>query len=152
MGFINGSDALIKVAGNFVGHSTTHTTTYNTETKDRAFKPVGSEAKGDGLWSKKSISKLSISVSIEGLRCDDETENGYAMLLAAWKEAKEVEVIALERGNATKPYLEGNFIITSIEESSPAEDDATYSISLESSGSPKTFEPENLSDYVKATT
>lgn len=38
-----------------------------------------------------------------------------------------------------KAYLVGNFVITSLEEDSPAQDDATYSVSLENNGEPSTY-------------
>lgn len=38
--YINGSDILLKVDGKAVGHCSTHTLTFNSETKDRAVKPV----------------------------------------------------------------------------------------------------------------
>lgn len=41
-GYINGSDLLLKVGGKAVGHCTSHTLTFNSETKDRAVKPVAS--------------------------------------------------------------------------------------------------------------
>jgi predicted secreted protein len=149
MAFINGSDLLIKVAGNYLAHSSTHTTTYNTETKDRSFKPVGTVKKGSGKWKNKGVSGLSISISAEGLRTDDEVENGFATLLAAWKKGESIVVEAIER-EGKDPYLKGAFIIASLEETSPAEDDATYSISLENDGEPDVFAPEDLSDYVAA--
>ena len=34
MSYINGSDLLLKVGEGAVGHCTTHTTTYNSETKE----------------------------------------------------------------------------------------------------------------------
>ena len=38
-----------------------------------------------------------------------------------------------------KAYLVGKFVITSLEEDSPAQDDATYSVSLENDGEPTTY-------------
>ena len=49
-GYINGSDLLLKVAGKAVGHCSSHTLTFNSETNDRAVKPVASAAKSSGLW------------------------------------------------------------------------------------------------------
>ena len=47
---------------------------------------------------------------------------------------KSVEVKCMERENTDKPYLTGNFVIASLERTDPAQDDATYSISLENDG------------------
>ena len=76
-GYINGSDLLLMVGGKAVGHCTSHTLTFNSETKDRAVKPAASEAKSSGLWKNKGVTSLSISISAEGLRFYDETENGH---------------------------------------------------------------------------
>ncbi len=47
--YISGSDLLLKVAGKAVGHCTSHTTTLNSETKDRAVKPVATAARSAGF-------------------------------------------------------------------------------------------------------
>ncbi len=137
--YINGSDLILKVAGEAVGHCTSHTLTFNSETKDRAVKPLASAAKSRGLWKEKGITSLSISISAEGLRFYEETENGYDQLAAKWGKGASVEVEAYERGNDTTPYVKGNFVIASIEETSPAQDDATYTISLENDGAPSVY-------------
>lgn len=138
-GYINGSDLLLSVGGKAIGHCTSHTLTFNSETKERAVKPLASKAKSAGLWKEKGITSLSISISGEGLRFDGETENGYTELAALWAKGESVEVKGFERGSDTDPYLVGNFVIASIEESSPAQDDATYSISLENDGQPSIY-------------
>ena len=42
----------------------------------------------------------------------------------------------MEREGDEKPYLEGSFVITNLERTDPAQDDATYSIQLENDGQP----------------
>lgn len=138
-GYINGSDLLLKVAGKAVGHCTSHTITFNSETKDRAVKPLAEEAITAGLWKGKGVVGLSISISAEGLRFYDETENGYEEIAPSWGKGAAVEVEAFKRENDTTPYVKGKFIIASIEETSPAQDDATYSISLENDGEPDIY-------------
>ena len=83
---------------------------------------------------------LSYSISAEGLVFYDETENGYKELLALWKAGKSVEVKCMERENSEKPYLAGMCVIASLERTDPAQDDATYSISLENDGEPTTLD------------
>lgn len=134
IGYINGSDLLLFVGGKAVGHCTTHTTTFNSETKDRAVKPAASAPISAGLWKAKGVTGLTVSISADGLRHYEEAESGLATLLAAWKTGAPVEVKCIERENDTTPYLSGSFVITSLEESAAAQDDATYSISLENSG------------------
>ena len=137
--YVNGSDILLKVAGKAVGHCTTHTLTFNSETKDRAVKPEASKGKSSGLWKGKGVTGLSISISAEGLRFYSETENGYDELAPKWGKGQSVEVEAFERDGATEPYVKGKFVIASLEETSPAGDDATYSISLENDGEPDVY-------------
>lgn len=133
-GYCNGSDMLLYIGGKAVGHCTTHTTTLNSETKDRAVKPVASAGVSAGLWKGKGVTGLSVSISAEGLVFYDETENGYRSSLAQWKAGKSVQVKCMERENSDKPYLSGNFVIASLERTDPAQDDATYSITLENDG------------------
>lgn len=137
--YINGSDLLLKVGGKAIGHCTSHTLTFNSETKDRAVKPVASAAKSAGLWKGKGVTGMSISISFEGLRFYDETENGFSEIANLWGEGQSVDVEAFEREDSAAPYVSGKFIIASLEESSPAQDDATYSGSLENDGEPTTY-------------
>ena len=139
-GYCNGSDMLLYVGGKAVGSCTTHTTTFNSETKERAVKPVATAGISGGLWKKKGVVGLSYSISAEGLVFYDETENGYKELLALWKAGKPVEVKCMERDNSDKPYLAGMCVIASLERTDPAQDDATYSISQENDGEPTTLD------------
>ncbi len=133
-GYCNGSDMLLYIGGKPVGHCTTHTTTINSETKDRAVKPVASASISAGLWKNKGVTGLSVSISAEGLVFYQEAENGYKSCLAMIAKGQSVDVKCMERENADKPYLTGKFVVASLERSDPAQDDATYSISLENDG------------------
>ena len=133
-GYCNGSDMLLYIDGKAVGHCTSHTTTINSETKDRAVKPAASESIADGLWKGKGVVGLSVSISAEGLCFYQESESGYKQTLALIAAGQSVEVKCMERENDTKPYLTGKFVIVSLERTDPAQDDATYSISLENDG------------------
>ena len=42
-GYVNGSDLLMTIGEKACGHCTSHTTTYTSETKDRAVKPLASK-------------------------------------------------------------------------------------------------------------
>lgn len=139
MSYVNGSDLLLNVGGKAIGHCTTHTTTYNSETKDRAVKPVASAAKSAGLWKGKGVTGLSISISAEGLRYYNETENGFEQVAPMWGKGQSVQVQAFKREGDANPYLKGQFVIASIEETSPAQDDATYTINLENDGEPDIY-------------
>lgn len=61
-GYINGSDLLLKVAGKAVGHCSSHTLTFNSETKDRAVKPVASAAKA-AVCGKRRVLRLFLYLS-----------------------------------------------------------------------------------------
>lgn len=137
--YINGSDLLLKVGGKAVGHCTSHTVTFNSETKERAVKPAASAAKSSGLWKEKGVTGLSISISFEGLRFYEDSENGFEEIATQWGIGDQVLVEAFKRGEDKKPYLSGNFVIASLEESSPAQDDATYSGTLENAGEPEWY-------------
>lgn len=139
-GYCNGSDMLLYVGGKAVGSCTSHTTTFNSETKERAVKPVATAGISGGLWKKKGVVGLSYSTSAEGLVFYDETENGFKELFAMWKSGKSVEVKCMEREQSEKPYLAGKCVIASLERTDPANDDATYSISLENDGEPTTLD------------
>ena len=140
-GYCNGSDMLLYVSGKAVGHCTTHTTTMSSETKDRAVKPVASAGISAGLWKGKGVTGLSISIKADGLVFYEESESGYKTLFSAWKAGKSIDVKCMERENSEKPYLAGKFVISSLERTDPAQDDSTYSVSLENDG-----EPENLDE------
>lgn len=145
-GYCNGSDMLVYVGGKAVGHCTTHTTTMTSETKDRAVKPVATKSISAGLWKSKGVTGLSISISAEGLVFYGESETGYKALVAAWKAGKSIEVKCMERENSTQPYIKGKFVITSLDRTDPANDDSTYSVSLENDGEPDTLDETVLTE------
>ena len=147
-GYCNGSDLLLYVGGKAVGSCTSHTATFSSETKERAVKPVASAALSSGKWKKKGVVGLSYSISAEGLRFYDETECGFKELFKLWKAGESVEVKCMERDATEKPYLVGSCVITSLEESAPAQDDATYSINLENDGEPSVLDDEAITENV----
>lgn len=144
-GYSNGSDMLLYIGEKAVGHCSTHTVTMNSETKDRAVKPIASAPMSSGLWKGKGVTGLAISISAEGLVFYGESETSYAALCKLWNAGKSVDVKCMERENSEKPYLKGKFIITSLERTDPAQDDSTYSISLESDGQPEVLDDTALS-------
>lgn len=139
-GYVNGGDVLISVGGKALGHCTSHTLTINTETKDRKVKAPASAAMAVSLYGSKGVVGVSISISAEGLLSYDESERNYKELSALCRAGKSVEVQIFEREKTATPYLVGKFVITSLERTDPAGDDATYSISLENDGAPTKFD------------
>ena len=147
-GYVNGSDVLLYINGKAVGHCTTHTVNFNSETKERAVKPVASKPISSGLYKEKTVTGLSYSISADGLRFYNESECGYKDLVKLWKAAVPVTVKCMERGNAEKPYLEGDCVISTLSENDTGQDDATYSISLDNSGEPKTIDEEAITETI----
>lgn len=146
MSYCNGSNMLLYLGEDAFGHCTTHTATMNSETKDRAVKPVASKAKTNGMWKEKGVTGLSIAISAEGLIYDGETEASYQKMLAAWKSGQPVMIKCLQRGESKKPYLAGSFIISSLERTDPAQDDSTYTINLDNNGEPDTLDETAFTD------
>ena len=67
-------------------------------------------------------------------------------LFALWKAGKPVTVKCMERENDDEPYLEGGCVITSLERTDSAQDDSTYSISLENDGEPTTLDESAITE------
>lgn len=142
--YVNGSDLLVSVAGKAVGHCTSHTATFNTETKDVAVKPAASVAPSSGsLYKSKRVTGLSVQVKADGLQFYNETESGFKAALAPWSKGQSVQLKLFERSQDTKPYASGNFIISSIEQTAPAGEDATYSVTFDNDGA-VTVDEDNL--------
>ncbi len=150
MSYCNGSNMLLYLGENAFGHCTTHTATMNSETKDRAVKPLASKAKTNGMWKEKGVTGLSIAISAEGLIYDGETEASYGKMMAAWKSGQPVQIKCMQRGESKKPYLAGSFIITSLERTDPAQDDSTYTINLDNNGEPDTLDETAFTDSAVA--
>ena len=138
--YINGSDLLLLVGTHALGHCTSHTVTFNSETKERAVKPAADLASSNSLFKRKSVTGLSVSVNGEGLRFYDEDEHGFNYLMKIWAAGQPVALKAFPRGSdvaspgTMDAYMKGNFVITSLEETSPAQDDATYKVTFENDG------------------
>lgn len=145
-GYCNGSDMLLYVGDKAVGHCTTHTVTYSSETKKRTVKPPASEPASSSLWSNSTVVGLSYSISADGLIFYDEAECGYPEMLKMWKAGQPVSVKCLHRGNSEKPYLSGKCIISSLEESHQAQDDSSYTIKLDNDGAPDVFNDTAFTD------
>lgn len=148
MSYCNGSNMLLYLGEDAFGHCTTHTATMNSETKDRAVKPLASKAKTNGMWKEKGVTGLSIAISAEGLIYDGETEASYGKMMAAWKSGQPVKIKCMQRGDSQKPYLAGSFIISSLERTDPAQDDSTYTINLDNNGEPDALDETAFTDGV----
>ena len=135
LGYKPGSDLLVFVDGKAIGHSSTCTITYGTESKERAVKPPASDTSVNvGKWTEKNVSKLTVQIQAEGFSFYDEAESGFEELRALWRAAQPVLCKYAHRGEEATKYESGKFVISNLSETAPAGDDATYSITLENSG------------------
>lgn len=135
--YINGSDLLVLAGSKAIGHCTTHTATFSTETKDVAVKPAASATiAASSLYKNKRVSGLSVQVKADGLCVYGEAEQGFKELLAAWKLGTSLVLKLFGREDDDTPYLSGNFIISSLEQTAPAGEDATYSVTFDNDGAP----------------
>lgn len=110
--YMNGSNVLFTVGGKGLGHSTTHSVTYNTETKERGVKPPVKEKTKNALFSGKGVTKMSISVHGEGFRYKGEEELSLDDIRKLWGAGQSVELSCFEREGDSTPYLKGKFVIT----------------------------------------
>lgn len=147
MSYVNGSDLLVyiktgtgnNVARKAIGHCTTHTATFNTETKDVAVKPPASEPRSaKSLYKQKRITGLSAQVKCSGLCFYAEEEGGFKHMLSKWSVGENVELELFERPAAQnetiEPYASGPFVISSLENTAPAGEDATYDVTFDNNG------------------
>lgn len=135
-GYVNGSDLLMSVGNSgAVGHCTSHSATFTTETKDVAVKPAASVAPSSAsLFKSKRVTGLGVQVKASGLQFYNEAESGKKALLAPWALGQSVDVKLFERSQDAKPYVSGKFIISSIELTAPAGEDASYDVTLDNDG------------------
>lgn len=137
--YMSGSDVLFTVGGKGLGHSTTHTVTYSTETKKRGVKPPVKEKTKKALFSGKGVTEMSISVHGEGFRYKGEEELSLDEIRKLWGIGRSVELSCFEREGDATPYLKGKFVISKVEETSPAQDDATFTVDFENDGEPEVY-------------
>lgn len=147
-GYVNGSDLLVyitegsgsSITRKAIGHCTTHTATFNSETKDVAVKPAASEVQSArALYKSKRVVGLSAQVKCSGLHIYGEAEGGLKYILSKWKLGKSVQLELMERatpstGDAPTPYCSGNFTISSLEHTAGASDDVTYDVTFDNDG------------------
>lgn len=148
-GYVNGSDLLIMIGDKAVGHCTTHTSTFTSETKERQVKPPATATITKALFKGKGVVGLAYSISAEGFRFFNEAECGFKDLFKIWKDGKPVKVAAKER-ESNDPYLKGDCVLTNLVETAPAGDDATYSLQLENDGAPDELDESKITQTVPA--
>ena len=113
-----------------LGYSTSCKISDSTETGERVTKETGAAS-----WKEKYVKSLSESITAEGFVYDQvaATSIGFPKLKELWLSKTVVKLRYKYRDEATGLY-EGDFIITSLEQDGPADDDEKWSITFENSG------------------
>lgn len=107
--------------------ATSHTITYNTETKERLTKD------SPGGNPEKRVTAVKVTIKADALRSFGDKDK--KLLLATMKAKKNIKLkYGLANEEAGDEYEEGEFVIDSLEETSQAGDDVTYSAQFSSSG------------------
>lgn len=147
-GYVNGGDLLVfikegssnDVTRKAIGHCTTHTASFSSESKDVAVKPAASEAQGArSLYKSKRVTGLAVQVKCSGLHFYGEEEGGFKYILSKWALGQSVELELMERKTSTvsdspSPYCTGSFVISSLENTAPAGEDASYDATFDNDG------------------
>ncbi len=138
-GYINGSDLLLFVGGKALGHCSSFSIDFKSETKQRAVKPLSTLPPGTARFKEATVSNLSISIKAENFIYTGETEADYKAYLNAWMSAKPVTLEVLPRG-ATDPWLSAPFIIESHSLTAEADQDVKVSGSFVIAGAPTVYD------------
>ena len=154
-GYIHGSNMIVFVGNKALGHCSSCEIQDQSETKSRAIKVLpdyggqveqdpdlktgdGEDTSKDGLWEEKSVSKRTVSINADCFVCENETGSTYDELVALMDAGEPVKVKYAHAGEQDSKYRVGKFIITSLQRTDPADDDSSYTISLENSGKVRT--------------
>ena len=154
MSYKHGSKLILFMGTKALGHCSSLEIQDQAETKSRAIKSLpdyseqesdtdlqpsaGEDKTKDGLWDEKSVSKRNVTINAEGFVCDEESGVGYDDLLEMMDNAVPVKAKYAYDGEENQKYRVGKFIITNLQRSTPADDDETYSLTLENTGRVRT--------------
>lgn len=135
-GYVHGSNMILFATDDTtpLGHSKSCKISNKATTKKRSTK----EASNDGRWSDSSVSELAVTITSEGFKFTKEGEFGYDEMLVLWESGTPVRLKYAHRGEEKIKYRTGLFIITQLDEDSPADDDTTYSVTFENTGKVET--------------
>ena len=132
-GYKDGTDLILSTNGLALGHSTTCKISDSAETGERVTKEAQT-----GKFKEKYVKSLSETVTAEGFTYEGDAM-GYPDLKTIMLAAQPVTLTYSYRANAnngtsvTTAYT-GEFIITSLEETGDAGDDAKWNVTFENSG------------------
>lgn len=135
-GYRNGVDLIMGIvqSGTFkpLGYSTGCKISDSTETGERVTKETGASQ-----WKEKYVKSLSEQITAEGFVYDGvaATSIGFPDLKELWlsKAPVKLRYKYRDQGDNAGQY-EGDFIITSLEQDGPADDDEKWSVTFENTG------------------
>ena len=133
MGYRLGVDLIMGIVVNNeykpLGYSTGCKISDSTETGERVTKETGASQ-----WKEKYVKSLSEQVTAEGLVYDSVAASsvGFPDLKTMWLLKKPVKLRYKYRDGEN--LYEGDFIITSLEQDGPADDDEKWSVTFENTG------------------
>lgn len=132
-GYRDGTDLILSVNKIALGHSTTCKISDNAETGERVTKEAQT-----GKFKEKYIKSLSETITAEGFSYQGD-QMGYPALKTLMLTATPVHLSYSYRANtnngtAANQAYEGDFVITSLEETGDAGDDAKWSVTFENTG------------------
>ena len=143
-GYVEGKELMLYVdAGtdpvtpiwNPTAGATSHGINYSAETKTRQTKDGA-----NGMYDEKKVSKINVQIKCDALMKHPEaTKQTYADLLAAFKTGTPVRLkygFAIEEDGDT--YEDGLFVISAIDQTAAAGEDATFSATFDNTGEVKT--------------
>ena len=137
--YVNGSDLLLFIGGIALGHCSSFSVDFKSETKQRAVKPVSTLPPGSAKFKDATVSNLSISIKADNFLYVGETESDYKAYLNAWMSAKPVTLELRARG-ADESWLSAPFIIESHSLTTEADQDVKISGSFVIAGAPTVYD------------
>ena len=120
---LEGQDLIVSKNGKAIAYAKSCKITTSAETKSRRTKEARS-----GKWEEKKVSKISQTISVDGLEARGEYDDLLAHLIAGDK-----VTLTYGKRDGTGNYT-GEYIITSLDLDGPVEDDAKYSAKFENTG------------------
>ena len=133
--YVDTSDDAANPIWDATAGATSHGINNSAETKTRQTKDSG-----NGMYDEKKVSKINVQIKCDALVKHPEAgKKTYADLLAAFKLGKPVRLkygFAAEEAGDT--YEDGLFIISALDETAAAGEDATFSATFDNTGEVKT--------------
>ena len=125
-GIINGTSILVYVGSTALMHSTSGTLTLNMDTRDATTKESGG-------WKDILEAGRNWTMEAEGLYALDSSNKDWQDLFSSMN-ARTTVSLEFKTSDAADTYYSGTAYITSISQEAPTEDNVSYSVSFEGTG------------------